>query len=56
MKYGTINCKCGQLFYFESNNDTINCPNCRVIHNIVSYPEKIEGPIEEVGEEDGVDI
>lgn len=56
MKHGNIICSCGQLFYFESNNDTINCPSCGMIHNTASYPEKIEEPIEEVGEEDGTDI
>ena len=42
MKYGTINCKCGQQFYFESASNQINCIQCDLTHDISNYPEKSE--------------
>ena len=52
MKYGTINCSCGQQFYFETMADKINCIACKKEYGISSYPEKVEEPIiEEVPEE-----
>jgi hypothetical protein len=54
MRHGTINCSCGQRFYFETLRTQINCIKCDKTHNISSYPEKvdeveesIEEPIEE---------
>ena len=40
MKYGTINCSCGQQFYFESMSVGINCIKCAKTHDISEYPEK----------------
>ena len=40
MKYGTINCSCGQQFYFESMGVGINCIKCAKTHDISEYPEK----------------
>ena len=56
MRCGTINCKCGQLFYFESNSETVQCPTCEMIFDTTIYPEKPEEPIEEVGGQNGTDI
>ena len=42
MKHGTINCKCGQQFYFESASNQINCIQCDFAHDISNYPEKSE--------------
>lgn len=68
MRRGTINCKCGQIFYFESASElpqpTIKCPKCEGLHDISNYPDnetEIENPIEvedekEIGEEDGTNI
>ena len=42
MKHGTINCKCGQQFYFESASNQINCIQCNLSHDISNYPEKSE--------------
>ena len=56
MKSGTITCKCGQQFYFETNSDTITCIKCKKIHNITTYPEKVEEPVSEGDELDGVTV
>ena len=77
MKCGTIDCQCGQRFYFESSNEgvyrtigfddnrepinkfnppTIICIQCSKDHDISTYPEKLEEPIEEVGGRNGTDI
>ena len=48
MRYGTITCECKQVFYFETVAETIKCPKCQMIHNIESYPEKVEEEILEV--------
>lgn len=56
MKCGTINCNCGQQFYFETNNTEIACIKCNNIHDTTKYPEKIEEPPQEEGESNGVDI
>ena len=58
MRCGTIKCKCGQQFYFETMNTEIACIKCKKVHDISAYPEKVEKPqpaIEE-GESDGADI
>ena len=48
MKYGTINCTCGQQFYFESNATNITCIKCDQAHDISGYPELVVvEPIEE---------
>lgn len=56
MKYGTINCTCGQQFYFETVNYTVTCIKCKKVYEITSYPEKIEEPQPERDDPDGVDI
>lgn len=59
MRYGIINCNCGQQFYFESTMENIICITCKKDYITTIYPEKLEileQPIEEVGEEDGTDI
>lgn len=49
MKYGTINCQCGQVFYFETMSPITSCPSCKNEYDIISYPEKIkESEIEEI--------
>ena len=47
MRYGQINCKCGQQFYFESRRDKINCINCNEEYDIRDYPEKPELEVED---------
>ena len=62
MKHGTVNCSCGQMFYFETLTASIKCIKCQKVYNTESYPEKpedlpLEDPTtEEVGEEDGINI
>ena len=68
MKYGTINCTCGQQFYFEKSENIIgydenynpifivNCIRCKKTHDVSDYPEKIEEPTTEVGDQNGTDI
>ena len=56
MKHGTINCKCGQQFYFESASNQINCIQCNLSHDISNYPEKIEITEVEFNEEPRNDI
>ncbi len=53
MRCGTINCKCGQIFYFESASEilppTVRCPKCEGSHDISNYSDnetEIENPIE----------
>lgn len=41
MKQGTINCACGQQFYFESNATNITCIKCDKAHDISEYPELV---------------
>ena len=50
MRHGTVNCSCGQQFYFETLRTQINCIKCDKTHDISSYPEKEE--IEEIIEEE----
>ena len=38
----TINCSCGQQFYFESMGVSINCIKCAKPHDISEYPEIVE--------------
>lgn len=47
MRYGQINCKCGQQFYFEARRDKINCINCNEEYDIRDYPEKPELEVED---------
>ena len=47
MHCGTLNCHCGQTFWFETVNPEINCITCNAPHDITSYPFK-EDPIEEI--------
>lgn len=47
MRYGQINCECGQLFYFETRRDKINCINCNEEYDIRDYPEKPELEVED---------
>lgn len=56
MRCGTINCTCGQQFYFETMNTEVACIKCKKVHDISAYPGKVEEPQPEEGESDGVDI
>lgn len=51
MKAGTINCVCGQQFYFESLAKTISCIKCNKVHDISLYPLKIDESLPEQPEE-----
>lgn len=42
---GSISCKCGQSFSFESTLDTITCPDCQTIYKTAEHGEEIEGDI-----------
>lgn len=42
MKFGVINCECGQVFYFETTRDEIICVSCGQVHNTLEYPVKVE--------------
>lgn len=46
MKYGTIKCKSGKEFYFETVRDTITCIGCNKEYDVSEYPEKGETPKE----------
>ena len=46
IRFGTVNCSCGQQFYVESVNDTVNCIRCAKEHNISTFPEL--KPIEQI--------
>ena len=48
MRYGQINCECGQQFYFEANRDKVMCIDCNKEYDISDYPVKED--------EDGADI
>ena len=71
MRQGTINCKCGQMFYFETAYKIINCIKCGKEHEVTEFPFKpeIDADVEcsehaniendvtlEEGEENGVDF
>lgn len=43
---GSISCKCGQSFSFESMLDTIACPDCQTIYKTAEHGEEIEGDID----------
>ena len=47
MKFGEIRCNCGQVFYFETINESITCTTCGLSHDILSFPNK-EEIVEEV--------
>jgi hypothetical protein len=52
MREGTINCECGQSFYFETVNTQIACIKCNKMHDVSGYPFKEEiQEIEEVEEQ-----
>lgn len=40
MKFGEITCKCGQLFYFESATDEVECVGCGFKHDVSMFPNK----------------
>ena len=57
IRFGTINCSCGQTFYVESVADSVSCIRCAKDHDISTFPElkpieQIESAIEEVAFED----
>ena len=54
IRFGTINCSCGQTFHVESVNDSVSCIRCAKEHDISTFPElkPIESAIEEVAFED----
>jgi hypothetical protein len=50
MRCGTINCSCGQLFYFETAQTKIHCIKCGKEHDVSAFPFKediVEVPAEE---------
>ena len=51
MRHGTINCSCGQQFYFETLRTKIYCIKCDKEHDISSYPEKVDELVEEQEDE-----
>lgn len=52
MRYGTINCVCGQQFAFETVRVKVNCIKCSKEYDVSDYPAKEEiQVIEEVAEE-----
>ena len=51
IRRGTINCSCGQLFYFETVRTKIHCIKCDKEHDVSAFPFKddiVEVPAEEV--------
>lgn len=52
MLKGTIKCKCGQTFGFQTTLKFVNCPKCEASYAAKDYGTEI--PVEEVVE-DGVD-
>lgn len=51
MRCGTINCSCGQSFYFETAQNKIHCIKCGKEHDVSAFPFKediVEVPAEEV--------
>jgi hypothetical protein len=51
IRCGTINCSCGQLFYFETVRTKIHCIKCDKEHDVSAFPFKddiVEVPAEEV--------
>lgn len=51
MRHGTIQCECGQEFYFESIFLRINCLNCGKEHDISKFPFLEEENVEDGPEE-----
>lgn len=51
MKHGTVNCKCGKEFYFETNNESVECVYCGLIHSTLGFDEKVEIVEELIDEE-----
>ena len=55
MYCGTINCSCGQLFYFETSQTKIHCIKCGKEYDVSAFPFKediVEVQTEEVEYED----
>lgn len=51
MRYGMINCSCGQSFYFETSQTKIHCIQCGKEHDVSAFPFKediVEVSAEEV--------
>ena len=40
MIHGTLQCTCGQEFYFETTRDYIDCIKCKKRHDVKSFPIK----------------
>jgi hypothetical protein len=40
MIHGTLQCTCGQEFYFETTKDYIDCIKCKKRHDVKSFPIK----------------
>lgn len=40
MRCGTINCSCGQEFYFETTKEHIACIKCKKGHDVKSFHTK----------------
>lgn len=52
MKYGTINCSCGQEFYFETERNKIACIRCKRIYDVADFEDLSQSEEEELLEED----
>ena len=42
MRYGEITCKCGQVFYFETQREEISCIQCSKKYDVKVFPEMKE--------------
>lgn len=52
MKYGIINCTCGQEFYFETIREEVRCIKCNKKYSTAGYPEQEENIDGEVIQEE----
>jgi hypothetical protein len=51
MRYGKIDCECGQIFYFETIRSKVKCIKCGKEHDVSAFPFKediVEIQVEEV--------
>jgi Uri superfamily endonuclease len=40
VRYGSIDCSCGQHFYFETRRKIVNCISCNKEYDVSNYPIK----------------
>ncbi|NDL68012.1 hypothetical protein [Anaerotalea alkaliphila] len=45
MIIGTVRCKCGQLFGFETTLETVACPKCQAEYVAVEHEDVAEEPV-----------